>query len=324
MSKLKIAVVIPAYKVREQILGVINQIPKEVSNILVVDDGCPENTGDYVEESSKDIRVVVIRHKENLGVGSAVLSGYKYALSLDISVVIKIDGDGQMDPSLVPYFYNPILSGEADYTKGNRFYSLHSIKLMPLLRIVGNSALSFITKFSSGYWNILDPTNGYTAVSRSILLNLNFDKISKRFFFESDFLYHLYNLNAKVIDIPVKSRYGDESSNLKILNVFLFFLWGNSKNFLKRIFFKYYIKDFSIASLELLIGLILTSIGVIWGLDKLYFSPSEISLPTGTIILNSTMIIVGIQFLISFLNYDISQIPKVSISKSLINRADLD
>ena len=171
MSKLKIAVVIPAYKVREQILGVINQIPKEVSNILVVDDGCPENTGDYVEESSKDIRVVVIRHKENLGVGSAVLSGYKYALSLDISVVIKIDGDGQMDPSLVPYFYNPILSGEADYTKGNRFYSLHSIKLMPLLRIVGNSALSFITKFSSGYWNILDPTNGYTAVSRSILLN---------------------------------------------------------------------------------------------------------------------------------------------------------
>jgi len=324
MSKLKIAVVIPAYKVREQILGVINQIPKEVSNILVVDDGCPENTGDYVEESSKDIRVVVIRHKENLGVGSAVLSGYKYALSLDISVVIKIDGDGQMDPSLVPYFYNPILSGEADYTKGNRFYSLHSIKLMPLLRIVGNSALSFITKFSSGYWNILDPTNGYTAVSRSILLNLNFDKISKRFFFESDFLYHLYNLNAKVIDIPVKSRYGDESSNLKILNVFLFFLWGNSKNFLKRIFFKYYIKDFSIASLELLIGLILTSIGIIWGLDKLYFSPSEISLPTGTIILNSTMIIVGIQFLISFLNYDISQIPKVSISKSLINRADLD
>jgi len=319
----KIAVVIPAYRVKEHILGVISKIPKSVYKIIIVDDHCPEKTGDFVRENSHDKRIFIIKNKQNLGVGGAVKVGYKAAINDDLDVVVKIDGDGQMNPELIPFFVEPIISGKADYTKGNRFYSIESLKQMPLRRVIGNIVLSFFSKFSSGYWNIIDPTNGYTAVSKSIINRLDTRKIHDRFFFESDMLFRLYTLNSKVIDIPMKAIYGNEKSNLKILNIMPYFIYGHLKNFLKRIVYKYYLRDFSIASLELLIGLIMTLNGVVWGMNKLFFNPSQIIEPTGTIVLNATLIIVGFQFLISFLNYDIAQVPKDSISNTLSPREDL-
>jgi glycosyltransferase involved in cell wall biosynthesis len=156
----KIAAVIPSYKVRRQILDVITNIGSEVERIFVIDDCCPEHSGNFVQANCSDPRVNVIRNDQNQGVGGAVITGYLAAISEDMDIIVKIDGDGQMDPRLIPRFVAPILKGQADYTKGNRFYDLRNISRMPTARLFGNAVLSFLSKLSTGYWNLFDPTNG--------------------------------------------------------------------------------------------------------------------------------------------------------------------
>lgn len=181
-STTKIAVVIPSYKVVGHILNVINTIGPEVCRVYIVDDCCPDGTGAFVQANAKDDRVVVIYHKENQGVGGAVTTGYKAAIEDGMDIIVKVDGDGQMDPSLIPDFVAPIIDGEADYTKGNRFFDLEGIHAMPKVRLFGNAALSFMTKISSGYWDLFDPTNGYTAIHRDVARHLPLNKISRRYF----------------------------------------------------------------------------------------------------------------------------------------------
>jgi len=165
-------VVVPCFQVGAGVLDVIGAIGPEVQRIYVVDDACPDRTGDLVENESNDPRVTVIRHEENQGVGAAVISGYRRALEESCDVVVKLDGDGQMDPALIPRFVRPIAEGRADYTKGNRFFYLESARSMPWGRMQGNILLSFLTKVSSGYWRIFDPTNGYTAIHAKVLSHL--------------------------------------------------------------------------------------------------------------------------------------------------------
>ena len=191
----------------------------------------PENTGDYVESTCKDSRVVVVRHQKNIGVGGAILTGYRHAYSDGAIIAVKVDGDGQMDPSYIPDLINPLLSGESDYTKGNRFSGVRYLREMPLLRVFGNSLLSFFSKFSSGYWNILDPTNGFTAIHLSILSMLPLERISKRYFFESDLLHHLNIVDAVVTDVPIPARYRGERSSLRIYKVGPEFLIKHIYNF---------------------------------------------------------------------------------------------
>lgn len=216
---MKVAVVIPCYKVKKHILDVINNIGNEVAIIYVVDDKCPELSGEYVQQNCIDPRVKVIFNNENKGVGGAVISGYLASLEDNVDIVVKLDGDGQMDPSLIGDFINPISKEFADYTKGNRFYDVESLKPMPKIRLFGNTVLSFMTKFSSGYYNIFDPTNGYTAISSFALKKINLDKLSKRYFFESDILFRLNLINAKVVDVPMDAIYEDEESNLHIKKI---------------------------------------------------------------------------------------------------------
>src|SRR5690606_9188448 len=169
MSELvKVAVVIPCYKVTRHILGVLAAIGPEVDRIFVVDDCCPDGSGEFVRVHCTDERVRVLTHAANLGVGGAILTGYQAAIEEGLDIIVKVDGDGQMDPALIPIFIAPILAGEADYTKGNRFFNLEKIRAMPRIRLLGNAVLSFMTKFSSGYWHLFDPTNGYTAIHRDV------------------------------------------------------------------------------------------------------------------------------------------------------------
>src|SRR5262249_25404382 len=151
---MKIGVVIPCFRVRAHILDVLARIGRSVSAVYVVDDACPEKTGDLVESTVRDPRVRVLRHEANQGVGGAVMTGYREALAQGMDIVVKIDGDGQMDPALLPRFTRPIIEGSADYTKGNRFFDVASMKPMPPIRLIGNAALSFMSKLSSGYWDI--------------------------------------------------------------------------------------------------------------------------------------------------------------------------
>ena len=212
----KVAVVIPSYRVKAHVLKVIARLGPEVTQIYVVDDACPDGSGEFVERNCRDTRVKVLRHAENQGVGGAVKTGYRQALCDGADVVVKVDGDGQMDPQLIPHFIKPILDDKADYTKGNRFYNLEQIGRMPGLRLFGNALLSLAAKLSTGYWNVFDVTNGYTAVHTKVLRRLPLDKISNRYFFETDMLFRLNTIRAVTVDIPMDAVYGDESSNLKI------------------------------------------------------------------------------------------------------------
>ena len=259
----RIAVVIPSYRVTRHILGVLAGIGPAVSRIYVVDDLCPERSGALVRARCADPRVVVIEHSENQGVGGAVMSGYQAAIRDGMQVIVKVDGDGQMDPALIPQFVAPILDGAADYTKGNRFFDLEQIHQMPRMRLFGNAVLSLMTKLSSGYWDLFDPTNGYTAIHADAARHLPFDKISKRYFFETDLLFRLNTLRAVVQDVPMDAHYGDEVSNLKISKIVTEFLAKHTRNFLKRLFYNYYLRNMSLASLELPLGLLLFLLSLI-------------------------------------------------------------
>lgn len=305
----KVAVVIPCFKVRTHILDVIHSIGPEVNRIYVVDDACPDSTGLFVENNNID-RVSVIYHDENQGVGGAVLTGYRSALDEGMDIIVKVDGDGQMDPSLIPDLILPIITGRADYTKGNRFFDLKEIRAMPMIRLIGNAALSFLTKLSSGYWNLFDPTNGFTAIHRSAAQHLPFEKISRRYFFETDMLFRLNILRAVVIDIPMDAKYGDEKSNLVISKVAGEFLFKNCRNFFKRLFYNYYLRNMSLASIELPLGTLLFIFGLVFGIYQWAHSiSSNIPSSAGTVMLSALPIIVGIQLILAFLGYDISSVP---------------
>lgn len=307
----KIAVVIPSYKVRNHILGVINLVGPEVGRVYVVDDCCPDGSGDFVERHCRDERVTVIRNPRNQGVGGAVMTGYQAAIGDGMDIIVKVDGDGQMDPSLIPEFVAPIVAGNADYTKGNRFFDLEEIGAMPTLRIVGNAALSFMTKLSSGYWDLFDPTNGYTAIHSDVAQRLPFTKISRRYFFETDMLFRLNTLRAVVVDIPMDAKYGDEVSHLKVSKIVGEFFFKHLRNLGKRIFYNYYLRDMSLASFELPIGTLMIVFGTTFGIVH-WMRALQTGIPTtaGTVMLLSLPIIIGIQFILAFIGYDIASVPK--------------
>ncbi|MEW9625032.1 glycosyltransferase family 2 protein [Rhodanobacter geophilus] len=313
-----IAVVIPSYKVTRHILDVIERIGPEVVKIYVVDDKCPDQSGRLVTRECKDQRVVVVYNENNLGVGGAVMAGYRCALKDGAEVIVKIDGDGQMDPSMLLRFTSPILKGLADYTKGNRFYDLTQITQMPKVRLFGNAVLSFMAKFSTGYWGLFDPTNGYTAISARVAAHLPFDKISTRYFFETDILFRLNTLRAVVVDIPMHAHYADEESGLKISKILADFIFKHLRNLFKRIFYNYFLRDMSIASIELVAGLLLIAFGLIFG--GYHWADSEvrsIPTPTGIIMLATLPIIIGFQLLLAFLAFDIANAPRRSIGADL-------
>jgi dolichol-phosphate mannosyltransferase len=306
-----IAVVIPCYKVTRHVLEVISAIGPEVWRIYVVDDKCPDGSGDYVEENCKDPRVVVLRHEINQGVGGAVMTGYRAAIEEGAEVIVKIDGDGQMDPSLIPNFIEPILAGEADYTKGNRFFDLEKIRTMPKARLFGNAVLSFMTKLSSGYWDLFDPTNGYTAIHADVVRHLPFEKISRRYFFETDMLFRLNTLRAVVVDVPMNAKYCDEVSGLKISKIVGEFLVKHVLNFSKRIFYNYYLRNMSLASIELPLGVLLLMFGAGFGGWSWMLAVREgITTPSGTVMLSALPVLMGLQLVLAFLAHDIASVPR--------------
>jgi glycosyltransferase involved in cell wall biosynthesis len=305
------AVVIPSYRVVRHILEVIESIGPEVWRIYVVDDKCPDLSGDHVAANCTDPRVTILKHDINKGVGGAVMTGYKAAISDGADVIVKLDGDGQMDASLIPYFVEPILSGNADYTKGNRFYDIEKVRSMPRVRLFGNAVLSFLTKLSSGYWDLFDSTNGYTAIHAQVARYLPFAKISQRYFFETDILFRLNTLRAVVVDVPMEAKYGDEVSNLKVSKIVGEFLFKHVCNFLKRIFYNYYLRDMSLASIELPMGLLLLFFGAGFGLYSWYESAQENAVTSaGTVMLAALPILMGLQFLLAFLGNDIGSVPR--------------
>ena len=309
-----ITAVVPCYREKNRILPVLSKFDNTVKHIIVIDDGCPQNTGQHVKELCKDNRVEVIIHNENLGVGGATLTGYERALELKTDIIVKIDGDGQMDPVMISNLVRPICDGLADYAKGNRFYKLGGFSGMPISRLIGNLALSLASKMSSGYWKIFDPTNGFTAIHAKVAHVLPRENLARDYFFESDMLHHLNLTRAVVADVPMEANYGNETSSLRISKILFPFARKHFENFMRRIFYTYFLHDFNIASLELICGLILTLFGTIYGGINWYNSlTTGISAATGIIILAALPFLVGSYLLISFLNFDLQNEPKTPL-----------
>jgi dolichol-phosphate mannosyltransferase len=320
----RIAVVIPCYRVRAHVLQVIASIGPEVGWIFAVDDACPEQSGAWIRARCDDPRVRVIEHDINQGVGGATLTGYRHALNSCADVVVKLDGDGQMDPALLRLFASPLLSGHADYAKGNRFHRIGFLRGMPWVRLGGNAALSFLTKLSSGYWQIVDPTNGYTAVRTEVLRELELHRISRRYFFESDLLYHLNQVRAVVVDVPMQARYEDETSSLSPARMLLPFLAGHLRNTVRRMLYSYLVRGFSPASVELLLGTALILGGTAFGVWRWWISAGTgVPATAGTVMAAALPVIVGTQMLLSWLNFDVASEPRQPVHRLLADEQAL-
>ena len=321
-----IAVVIPAYRAEKFIVKILSGIPQFVSYIVVVNDCSPDRTAELVQ-AHHDARVCLISHETNQGVGGAMLTGYRKAIELGAKIIVKIDSDDQMDPAHLIPLIAPILLGQADYTKGNRFLHANELKKMPSTRRIGNAGLSFLTKAASGYWNIFDPTNGYTAIHASLIPLLDNARIHRRYFFESSMLIELGMNRAVVRDVYIPARYGDELSSLSVWKTLFEFPPRLFSGFLRRFVVQYFIRDFGVVSLLFLTGLILSVFGFVYGANHwrqsiVTGSPAS----TGTVMVATLPLILGSQLLIQALIADIQSVPKEPIHNQLnalerLNRA---
>jgi len=306
-AKYSIAVIIPCYKVEEQIEGVIQSIPEFVDHIIVVDDKSPDKTG-IIIQSLNNNRIRYIAHSENLGVGGAMKPGYKAGVNLGVDIMVKIDGDGQMDPSIMEDFIVPIRDGEVNYTKGNRFLHLKELTQMPFIRRFGNIGLAFLVRAASGYWDIFDPSNGYIAISANTWDKLDSDNIANDYFFETSMLIELNKNRARILDIPMPAKYSSEISSLSITNTLFTFPRKLFKAFLYRLYFEYYVLDFNFGSLSLLAGIPLIVFGFLWSVIHWHISiNTNQPATTGTVIIGLLPIILGFQLLMQFITFDINK-----------------
>jgi glycosyltransferase involved in cell wall biosynthesis len=306
----RIGVVVPCHNEASHIGGVIVTMPDYVDHIIVVDDCSSDNTSE-IAESIGDPRVLVLRPSKNEGVGGATLLGYEKGLDLENDILIKMDGDGQMAPECMSDLLDALIVHEFDYAKGNRFLAGESLARMPKVRLLGNVALTFMTKLASGYWQVFDPQNGYTAVKARSLRLLNFNKIHKRFFFENDMLVALNFFGSRVADVAIPSRYGTEESDLNPLKIGLTFPVLLTQRFARRIYQRYVLRDFSPVALFLFLGAIM----FFWGLGFGIYLWVETALtgrptPTGTIMLSLLPLILGFQLLLQAIVLDIQNTPR--------------
>lgn len=303
-----IAVVIPSYRARATVMDVISLVPSQVDHIIVVDDACPDGTGLHVTSECSDERVSVLTLGTNAGVGGATKVGYGAAVEFGADVIVKVDADGQMDPRDIALLIEPIVAGRADYAKGNRFYNPRHIRSMPTIRLIGNAGLTLLTKASSGYWRIADPTNGFTAISRSALRRVELERVADGWFFESDMLFRLGLSGCVVADVPQIATYGDAGSNLSVRRSVVPFLLLNLRNLMKRLVYQHFVRSMTVGALELAAGMVLLLAGILLGVVTwVQYAQSTVGAPTGTVALVLLLVVLGTQFLLAFLALDITE-----------------
>lgn len=314
-----IAAVVPAYRVEAQIQGVLQGIPSYIKYIIVVDDASPDRTHELVTAAAeRDQRITLVRHERNQGVGGTVITGFRQALALDAQIVVKIDGDGQMDIDYLDALILPLVQGKADYTKGNRFRDFVALRRMPFVRRVGNMGLGFMAKAATGYWNLFDPTNGFLAIRAEVLAELPLEQIDRSYYFEISMLAQLYLLGAVVQDVPMPARYRDEISSLMIERVLVEFPFKLLGTFIRRAILKNFLYDFSMASIYLLCGVPLLLFGLVFGLlEWIKYYRLDVPAPTGTVMLPTLSVLLGIQLVLSAVDHDLRTVPRQPLSSPL-------
>lgn len=314
----KVGVVIPCYRVRDKLRGVLETLPDWVDVIIVVDDACPEKSFEVFKSDDTNGHIILLRHESNQGVGGAMITGFRRSLQEECDIIAKMDGDGQMDPANLVDIVHPIASGLCDFTKGNRFVHLERLQIMPFARWIGNVGLTFLTKLASGHWHLSDPTNGYLAIHREVLKLLNFKRLSRGYFFETSLLIQLNIIRAVALDIPIPARYGGERSSLSVTRAFFSFpprlLWG----LMHRLLWRYCFYDVNATTFCLIVGGALTIGGASFGIYRW----AEGSLTgqfqsAGTVALSLLPTIIGLQLLLQGLVLDVVDLPRLPLSQLL-------
>ncbi len=309
-----IAVVIPCFNVERHIAEVVAGIPSMVRTIVLVDDGSRDGSRGALDRID-DPRVVSVFHERNRGVGAAALTGYEAAMARGADICVKMDGDGQMAGSDLPLLVAPLLDGRADYAKGNRFWDFGALRTMPRVRLIGNGILSFLTKLVSGYWSLLDPTNGFTAIRSAVLRQLEVQRVQRRYFFETSMLIELNILGAVVCDVPLPARYADEGSSLSIVRTLLQFPALQVRGLLRRFIWRYVLRDFNVLTLCVLVGVPAVTFGVVFGGIRWWHSSTTATAATaGTVFVAALPIIIGVQCLLVALVLDMLYEPKHPLS----------
>ena len=313
----KVAVAIPAYKAERSILGVLRGLPAWIDHVVVVDDGSPDRTADLAG-SLGDPRIAVIRHGKNLGVGAAMKTAYRAALELDADIIVKMDADGQMDPAQLPRLLEPLLKDEADYAKGNRFFDLAALRSMPALRRSGNTVLSLLTKAASGYWDIADPTNGYTALRREALSLLNRAALHEGYFFESSMLIELGIVRGVVCDVPIPARYADERSSLSVLKALWSFPPKLILGTLRRLYWRHFFFEMTPTTVFLIFGGMLSLFGLVFGAARWRISVVTRTPQTaGTVLLAALPFLLGFHLIVEAVVLDIRDVPRRPLCRSV-------
>ena len=306
----RIHVVIPSFNVAEHITEVLKGIPPFVDAVTVVDDCSTDNTSELVRALAEP-RVALIRHEANLGVGGAMITGFKDTLQHSDSIIVKMDGDGQMNPDYISHLIDPIIDNQCEYAKGNRFLLHQELEAMPKYRLVGNFILTFLTKFASGYWNVFDPQNGYIAIPSRILKLLNLDRLSKRYFFENDMLIHLNIFHLRVKDVAIPARYRDEKSSMNVWKILFSFPYYLFKRYWYRFYRKHVLRDFSPVALFMITGLPLLGWGTCFGAYTWYTSYTlQRFASTGTVMLSVLPFLVGFELVLQAIVLEINNTPR--------------
>ncbi|MCX6175437.1 MAG: glycosyltransferase family 2 protein [Ignavibacteriales bacterium] len=272
-KKKTICVIVPAYNEETQIGKVITTMPAFVDKIVIIDDKSKDGTVKVVKGFKKNNdKIVFIQHEKNQGVGGAIATGYKWARDNEFDVAVVMAGDGQMDPDDLENVINPVVSGEVDFTKGNRLITGEAFKKIPKIRYFGNSILSFLTKIASGYWHVADSQSGYTAINKKALHMLNWDSMYKRYGQPNDLLVRLNIYNLCVRDVEVKPVYNiGEKSGIRIWKVIFTISLLLLKLFYWRLAAKYIIRDFHPLVFFYALGFFLITVSFLLGIRLLYF-----------------------------------------------------
>ena len=302
----RISLVIPAYNEKKLIKPTLEEVPKEIDKIFVVDDCSNDGMNSVVKEmAKKDKRIELIRHEKNMGVGQAIITGYKRSAKEGYDVAVVVGGDNQMDLKDLPNFLEPLIRGEADYVKGNR-WMWHSLDVMPKHRFFGNSVLSFMTKIASGYWKIFDTQDGYTATTKDVINAINWDRACKGYGYVSEWLVRLNVYGFRVKDVPRRPIYleGERQSQIGIGRYIFRILPMLTSRFFWRLKEKYIVRDFHPLFLFYILGLILLPIGIIFGLWLLYYRLFFGPFSGTNAVLAALLIITGFQSLFFGMLFD--------------------
>ncbi len=229
-----IGVVIPAFNEERFIPRTLGTMPTFVDRVAVVDDESRDSTADQVREIG-DPRVVLIRHDKNQGVGGAILTGYRHLLDEGLDVLVVMAGDGQMDPADLPALLEPVVAGTADHAKGNRLYHQDTPRVMPAWRLVGNVALSLLTRFTAGYPDVVDSQCGYTATRAAILALVDLERIYPRYGFPNDLLAHLHSAGARIVHVEVRPIYEGQTTGIRPLTAVPALSWVLARSWLQRL-----------------------------------------------------------------------------------------